>query len=234
MAPAMSYGLRAEGVLTKDGRDVLDMTGYRLLLALHVCGAQGAAGELGVSGTTVRRRVRMLESELGEKVLEKGRLNHLGRELLEHMELRIRLLDEQLEHLWRKPTLTCDGLLMRDGRLLLVRRGREPFKGHYALPGGILEYGESAEGCVVREMEEETGLNTEVICLAGIFSDPGRDPRGHFVTALYLLRETGGRLAAGDDAESAGFFDLDQLPPLAFDHSKLVEEGLRIASEHSL
>jgi len=61
----------------------------------------------------------------------------------------------------------------------------------------------------------------------------GRDPRGHFVTLLYLLREKGGSLLGGDDAESAGFFEVSALPVLAFDHRKMIMDGLR-ATEHPL
>jgi 8-oxo-dGTP diphosphatase len=87
---------------------------------------------------------------------------------------------------------------------------------------------------VVREVEEETGLRTAVTRLVGVFSDPSRDPRGHFVTLLFELRATGGSLAGGDDAESAGFFPLDRLPPLAFDHALMVELALSGRPEHNL
>ncbi len=79
------------------------------------------------------------------------------------------------------------------------------------MPGGIVEYGERLEDCVVREVREETGLETRVLRLIGIFSDPGRDPRGHFVSAFYELERTGGELLAGDDAAETGFYPLDRL-----------------------
>ena len=105
----------------------------------------------------------------------------------------------------------------------MIRRGREPFKGGYALPGGFLEYGEKLEDCVVREVREETGIATEVIGLFGVFSAPDRDPRGHFVTAVYRLRPTGGRIRAGDDAASAKWVDLKELPKMAFDHGEILK-----------
>ncbi|HIH76056.1 MAG TPA: NUDIX hydrolase [Methanomassiliicoccales archaeon] len=149
------------------------------------------------------------------------------------MELYVRLLEAQLENLWKNPSLTCDGLVLRKGKVLLVKRGREPFRGCHALPGGFVEYGESAEDCVVREIREETGLDTEVLQLVGVYSEMGRDPRGHFVTLLYLLREKGGALKPGDDADSAEFFALSDLPDLAFDHGKMIADGIR-AAEHPL
>ncbi len=234
MAQAMSYGLRVEPVLTRDGRDLMDQVSFRTILALHYHGIRGAAEDLRVTEATIRRRLRKLDERVGGKVYGSGKLTALGVELLEQMEGRTRQLEEQLEHLWKKPTLTCDGLVLKDGELLLVRRSKAPFKGAFALPGGIMEYGERACDCVVREVEEETGLRTEVLRLIGEYSDPGRDPRGHFITLLYELRVSEGELAGGDDAEYAGFFPLNELPPLAFDHAKLVSEALGGRPEHSL
>lgn len=233
MAPAMTYALRAEPVLTLDGEDVLDGEDLHLLLLLRDGGTEGAAAGLGSSARTVWRKVHAMESRTGGKVMDKGCLTHHGLDLIERMQLYVRLLDAQLQHLWRKPSLTCDGLVLREGKVLLVKRGREPFQGCYALPGGFVEYGENTENCVVREVKEETGLETEVVRLLGSYSEMGRDPRGHFVTLLYLLRERGGALLAGDDAESAGFHDASRLPEMAFDHDKMVRDAIR-AMEHPL
>ncbi|MDD3398305.1 MAG: NUDIX hydrolase [Candidatus Methanomethylophilaceae archaeon] len=132
----------------------------------------------------------------------------------------------QHENGHRNPVLTVDGLLVEDGRLVLVRRGREPFAGLHALPGGFVEWGESTEDAVRREMREETGLQTEVTSLMGVYSDPGRDPRGHTVSVVYVLKRTGGKLEAGDDADEAAWFHLQSLPPLAFDHGQIVSDYL--------
>lgn len=234
MAHAMSFGLRAEITLTRDGLELIDETGLRTLQSVRTNGITGAAIDLGVSRRTVLRRLRTISERTGVPVYEDGRLTVIGSELIEQMERRQRLLEEQMEHLWRKPTLTCDGLVIRDGMLLLVRRGRDPFKGQYALPGGIVEYGETTEDCVVREVKEETGVETEVVRLIGIFSDPARDPRGHFITLLYELSEKGGKVVGGDDAESAGFYPLNELPSLAFDHSILVRKALVGRPGHSI
>ena len=229
----MTYALRADPVLTRDGQDLLDSDDLHLLLLLRDGGTEKAAEILGITRETVLRKLRRIERKAGIKVLEKGTLNPHGVELVERMGLYVRLLEAQLENLWRNPSLTCDGLVLRKGKVLLVKRGREPFRGCHALPGGFVEYGESTEDCVVREIKEETGLDTEVSRLVGVYSEMGRDPRGHFVTLLYLLREKGGALKAGDDADSAGFFKLTDLPDLAFDHGKMIMDGLR-ASEHPL
>ncbi len=130
----------------------------------------------------------------------------------------------------RNPALTVDGVLIEDGNILLIKRGREPFKGKWALPGGFVEYGERVEDAVIREFREETGLDTEIIGLLGVYSDPNRDPRGHTVSIVYLLRRKGGEIRGGDDAYEARFFPLDNLPEMAFDHEKIVRDAIKTIS----
>jgi 8-oxo-dGTP diphosphatase len=117
-----------------------------------------------------------------------------------------------------------DGLVLVDGKLVAVLRANPPFQGMPALPGGFLELGETAEQAVVREVREETGLETRVAHLAGVYSDPSRDPRGHTVTLAYALERTGGALAAGSDAKSIALLDPDRLPTMAFDHARIVKD----------
>jgi 8-oxo-dGTP diphosphatase len=154
-------------------------------------------------------------------------LTELGETVLREYENKAGSLLSQLENKWRKPTVTADGIVVKGEKLLLIKRGRDPFKGAYALPGGFMEYGEKAEDCIVREVKEETGLVTQVASLVGLYSDPNRDPRGHFVTAVYQLKVVGGRLRAGDDAEAAEWVPLTDLPRFAFDHDKVVKDFLR-------
>jgi 8-oxo-dGTP diphosphatase len=127
---------------------------------------------------------------------------------------------------YKNPILTVDGVLVTNGKILLVRRGREPEKGKLALPGGFVEYGERTEEAVVRELKEETGLTTRPIRLLGVYSDPGRDPRGHIITAVYVLAMEGGDLKGGDDAAEAVFLPMDKIPSLAFDHDQIVKDFL--------
>ena len=125
-----------------------------------------------------------------------------------------------------KPSVTVDGVLIRDGKILLIRRKNEPFKDKWALPGGFVEYGERVEEAVIREFEEETGMKARIKKLLGVYSAPDRDPRGHTISIVFLL-DAEGEIKAGDDASEAKFFDLDNLPPLAFDHEKIVEDAVR-------
>ncbi|HYM40489.1 MAG TPA: NUDIX hydrolase [Thermoplasmata archaeon] len=120
------------------------------------------------------------------------------------------------------PWVTVDGLLLVEAKLAAVLRRNPPFQGMPALPGGFLELGETTEQAVVREVREETGLETRVSHLVGVFSDPARDPRGHTVTAAYALERTGGELRAGSDAKGVALLDPERLPPMAFDHARIV------------
>ncbi len=120
------------------------------------------------------------------------------------------------------PSVAVDGIVLQRGKLVAVRRKNEPFRGMPALPGGFVELGETTAGAVVREVREETGLETRVQRLVGVFSDPGRDPRGHVISIVYALDLVGGRMKAGSDAAAIIRVDLAAIPPMAFDHNEIV------------
>lgn len=126
-----------------------------------------------------------------------------------------------------KPSITVDGVLIKNKRILLIKRLNEPFKGKWALPGGFVEYGERVEDAILREFEEETGIKASIKKLIGVYSDPDRDPRGHTISVVFLL-EGEGEPNAGDDAIEARFFDLEKLPPLAFDHEKIIKDAKKL------
>ncbi|WP_010477302.1 NUDIX domain-containing protein [Thermococcus zilligii] len=123
--------------------------------------------------------------------------------------------------------LTVDAVIIYNNGIVLIKRKNEPFKGHYALPGGFVEYGETVEQAVVREAREETGLNIRPIKLVGVYSDPKRDPRGHTVTVAFLCIGEG-ELKAGDDAGEVFVFPVDEALklPLAFDHGEILRDAL--------
>jgi 8-oxo-dGTP diphosphatase len=127
------------------------------------------------------------------------------------------------------PALTVDCIILdAGGRVLLIRRGHPPFAGHYALPGGFVEIGETVEAACRRELQEETGLAPRDLQLAGVYSDPNRDPRGHTVSVVFLTRlaERGPSPRAGDDAASAEWIADWSALPLAFDHARILSEVL--------
>lgn len=128
-----------------------------------------------------------------------------------------------------RPEVTADCVVWgwQNGEVyvLLVKRGNEPFCGCWALPGGFMEMTESAGACAVRELREETGLEVACVRQVGAFSAPGRDPRGRVVTvAFYAFADMRQALIrAGDDAAEAGWFSLNGLPSLAFDHGEIIQ-----------
>ena len=132
-----------------------------------------------------------------------------------------------------RPSVTADVLVVRPGdeglEILLIRRGNAPFAGSWALPGGFVDEHEDLEAAARRELREETGIAVATVREVGMFGRPGRDPRGHTVTVAYLTavrRKARLRgLAAGDDARELGFFPLEGLPALAFDHDDIVARG---------
>jgi len=128
---------------------------------------------------------------------------------------------------YKKPSITVDGLVVKDSSILLIKRKNEPFKDMWALPGGFVNYGETVEDAVKREVKEETGLDTDIIELFGVYSDPNRDPRGHTISIVFILRPIGGSLSGGDDASDARYFPLDKLPKLAFDHRAIIKDYKR-------
>ncbi|MEF8879464.1 MAG: NUDIX hydrolase [Candidatus Thermoplasmatota archaeon] len=129
---------------------------------------------------------------------------------------------------YKNPKLTVDGVVLKeDKEILLIKRKNPPFKDKWALPGGFVEYGETTEEAVKREVFEETGLKTEVEKLVGVYSDPERDPRGHMVSAVYKLKVVNGAVKGGDDAAVAKFFKIDDLPGLSFDHDVIINDFLK-------
>jgi 8-oxo-dGTP diphosphatase len=129
-----------------------------------------------------------------------------------------------------RPSLAVDGIVTMDGKLLLVKRRNEPFRGKWALPGGYVNIGESAETAVLREVLEETGVKGIIGGLLGVYSDPGRDPR-NTVSVVYVIDsnayQDACRIKAGDDAEDAMLFNMDRLPDLAFDHAIIINDYLQ-------
>lgn len=133
-----------------------------------------------------------------------------------------------------RPALTADTVVVAgpaDHRhVLLVRRGRPPFAGSWALPGGFLDVDETPVHAARRELAEETGLvTTAPLRLVGVYGEPGRDPRGWTVSVAYAM-DAGPELpevVGEDDAAEAAWHELSALPPLAFDHPRILADALR-------
>lgn len=126
-----------------------------------------------------------------------------------------------------RPALTVDLVLAtREDRprVLLIRRKKDPFAGRWALPGGFVDEGERLVDAARRELREETGTTVGELEQLYTAGDPGRDPRGWTVSVVYLCRVDADQLkpVAADDAAEVGWFPLDELPELAFDHAMLL------------
>lgn len=112
---------------------------------------------------------------------------------------------------YRHPALGAVAAVVRSDEVLLVKRAIEPYRGHWTLPAGYLEINEEPWEAARRETREETGLEIEQVELMGVLTNRD-DHRRSGVVIAYLARPVGGTLAAGDDAEEAGFFPLRALP----------------------
>lgn len=114
-----------------------------------------------------------------------------------------------------RPVLGVGALVFERGRILLVERGREPLKGYWSLPGGVVETGETLESAVRREVLEETGLQVEVSTLIEVFERIMRDKAGraeyHYVLMDYVCRVVGGDLCAADDASGVAWFGPEEI-----------------------
>lgn len=107
--------------------------------------------------------------------------------------------------------------------IVLIERKNYPFG--WAIPGGFIEYGESAEYSAVREAKEETSLDVQLQKIFNVYSKPDRDPRHHTITIVYIAKVVSGAPAAADDAKNIGIFTIDNLPDnIVFDHRKIIIE----------
>jgi 8-oxo-dGTP diphosphatase len=136
-------------------------------------------------------------------------------------------MSDMYSYRYPHPAVTTDIVVftIADGslKLLLIKRGQEPYKGVWALPGGFLEPDEGLKECAQRELREETGLEGLYLEQLYTFGQPGRDPREQVVSVAYLALVSSARVTpkAASDAASAGWHGINQLPPLAFDHGEI-------------
>lgn len=137
------------------------------------------------------------------------------------------------------PIVAIGAVIVDAGRVLLVRRGSEPLKGQWSLPGGALELGESLCDGLVREVREETGLSVEPVELIELLDRIHRDGgrvRYHYVIADYLCRVAGGNAKAATDAEDVRWTEPSEwnshsalrIDPITV---RVIEEGWRRAAE---
>ncbi|OGQ96446.1 MAG: NUDIX hydrolase [Deltaproteobacteria bacterium RIFOXYD12_FULL_57_12] len=122
---------------------------------------------------------------------------------------------------YRNPLPTVDIIIENNNGIVLIKRKNPPLG--WALPGGFVDYGESLEQAAIREAFEETGLRVTLIDQLRTYSEPGRDPRHHTISTVFIAAATG-EPQAGDDAGEARVFTGRALPPLLFDHTRIVTD----------
>lgn len=131
-----------------------------------------------------------------------------------------------------RPMVTVDAVVFKKTEegmeVLLIQRKHYPFEGMWALPGGFVDMDETAEEAIKRELEEETSLIMDNLQQLHAFSALGRDPRGRTISITFFgIAETeNSDVQGGDDASDARWFQVDQLPLLAFDHIEAVKKAL--------
>ena len=117
---------------------------------------------------------------------------------------------------------TVDAVIIKDNKVLLIKRGSEPFRNYWGLPGGYVDWDETLEDAVKREVKEEVGATVISLKQMGIYSDPKRHPQQTIDVSYEVDIE--GEIKAGDDAKEYKWFDLKELPQLAFDHRQIMNK----------
>ena len=129
-----------------------------------------------------------------------------------------------------RPAVTVDIIVINrikeSYHLLLIERKHPPFQNKWALPGGFVDTDESLIDAAYRELQEETNITNIKLTQFYAFGDKGRDPRGHTVSVVYFgfIENLQTNEIAGDDAASLKWFNIDDLPQLAFDHDKIISQ----------
>lgn len=142
---------------------------------------------------------------------------------------------EMYSYRYPRPAVTADCVIFGfDGvgiKVLLIQRGIEPFKGKWALPGGFMNMNETVEECAKRELKEETGLTNASVEQFHCFSDVNRDPRERVVTVAHYALVRLADVKGGDDAASARWFSMNEIPSLAFDHDRILRMAVNRLKE---
>ena len=140
---------------------------------------------------------------------------------------------EELKYCYKypHPAVTTDSVIFGfDGtklKVLLIERGQEPHKARWAFPGGFVRMDESCEEGALRELQEETNMSCSYMEQFRTYSNPNRDPRERVITVAYLALVKTQEVQAGDDASKAQWFDINEIPQLAFDHDVILRDALK-------
>ncbi len=129
---------------------------------------------------------------------------------------------------WNNPKPTVSIILKKDGKILLIKRAKKPLKDFWCLPGGYIDYSEKPENALIRETEEETGLNIKIDKLVGVYQIDN-DPRGINLDIIYSGSIMGGKLSLNKESSESRYFSIDALPKLiAYKHREAIRDWKNI------
>ncbi len=125
--------------------------------------------------------------------------------------------------------VAADVIVQYKGKILIEKRGSDPFKGMFCLPGGRHDEGERIEETAIREIKEEAGLDIKLRHILGVYSDPKRDPRGHTLSVVFIADAKSDKARAASDAADVFWVEPAKIAKenLAFDHKKIIKDYLK-------
>jgi 8-oxo-dGTP diphosphatase len=134
------------------------------------------------------------------------------------------------ETIWVNPALAVNAIVEDRRRILLVKRRIEPFKGLWSLPGGYVEYGETVEDALKREVKDECGISIRPSKIVGIYSSPNRHPWKHVIAICCAAKKVGGEIKGHSKEGKNKSFEISRLPKkLAFDHARMLKDYHRLS-----
>jgi ADP-ribose pyrophosphatase YjhB (NUDIX family) len=134
---------------------------------------------------------------------------------------------------YKNPTPTVDAIIQKNSQILLIERKKEPFKGYLVLPGGFVNEGERVEDAAKREAKEETSLDIVLLEILGVYSEPGRDPRGHVMSTVFIgeISKVSYKVdaIAQDDAAAIEWLNLEEVvnTRFGFDHRRIIIDYIK-------
>lgn len=132
---------------------------------------------------------------------------------------------------WPRAMLTVDAVVFdisgKEAKVLLIKRGKQPFKGLWAFPGGFVRMDEELQAAAARELKEETGLTAVKLTQLQAFGKCGRDPRGRNISVVFTGITKKKKVKGGDDAAEAKWFEINKLPKMGFDHNEVAKIAIQ-------
>ncbi|WP_455392069.1 NUDIX domain-containing protein [[Eubacterium] cellulosolvens] len=227
--------------LKKGKHSVLGAGRARLLHAIDEHGSiTKAATAMGMSYRHAWGIIRDIQEAMGEEIIKTTRggahgggalLTKRGKQIMKQFDETDREIMKLIKY-GPRPWLTVDAVVFDGkGNIILIRRKNPPFQGELALPGGFVDNYETTEDAVRREVKEELGIDTRIICMVGVYSEPTRDPRQHTISVVYEVEPLSTKFKASDDAkafERVAIKDFSSIGALAFDHDKIIRDAIKL------